>query len=49
VESRLPWVEMIADIPVRPPAIPAEMADDLIHIVSHQHPDHDTDPWPPTV
>ncbi len=45
VESRLPWLAELA-------ALPASRTEDdtppdrLAAIVSHQHPDHDTDTWP---
>jgi hypothetical protein len=43
VESRLPWFESLAGLPERKP----DEAPWLAAIVSRQHPDHDTDAWPP--
>ena len=47
VESRLPWFDALATLPH---ARTEDAMDDdrLAAIVSHQHPDHDTDAWPPT-
>ncbi len=45
IESKLPWFDGLDALPGhstnddRPP-------DDLAKLVSHQHPDHDTDKWP---
>jgi hypothetical protein len=36
VEARAPWIDHVADLPVRPSAGPSGQ------IVSRQHPDHDT-------
>jgi hypothetical protein len=46
VESRLPWFEELAGLPTRAPAEQAEYAQWSGSIVSHQHPDHDTEEWP---
>ncbi len=48
VESRLPWFEELAGLPVRG-TVDAEHAERLrlIERSNHQHPDHDTDTWPP--
>ncbi|HEY5106330.1 MAG TPA: hypothetical protein VII73_06085 [Caulobacteraceae bacterium] len=43
VESRLPWFASLAALPERSGAPPPSQAG----VVSHQHPDHDTDRWPP--
>ena len=47
VEARMPWFAELAALP----AETTEEADaDLarsIHATNHQHPDHDTDDWPP--
>ncbi|WP_176083980.1 GFA family protein [Martelella sp. HB161492] len=41
-DHRLPWIETLFDAPK------AEQSMDETEIVSYQHPDHDTDSWPPT-
>ena len=48
VESRLPWFEELAGLPIRTTG-DAEKAERLrlIERSNHQHPDHDTDTWPP--
>jgi len=43
VEGRLPWFADLAGLPERR----AEDAPWLAEIVSRQHPDHDTECWPP--
>jgi len=47
VESAVPWVAEVADLPVKSPEEDAKMQAYYASIVSHQHPDHDTDQWPP--
>ena len=47
VESRLPWFEDLAGLPTRTPAEQAQYAGWAGSIVSRQHPDRDTDAWPP--
>jgi hypothetical protein len=42
-ESRMPWLEDLASLPVVTPDETPWQAS----IVSRQHPDHDTDVWPP--
>jgi hypothetical protein len=42
VGQRLPWFEDLAGLPTRTPAEQAEYAKWAGSIVSHQHPDHDT-------
>jgi hypothetical protein len=42
--SRMPWFADLPDLPVRPDA----EAPWLAEVVSYQHPDHDTQTWPPT-
>ncbi len=44
--SRLPWFETLADLPRHPTDEPKAAAY-LAGIVSYQHPDHDTEAWPP--
>lgn len=46
IESRLSWFADIASLPERTTS-DDRTPDDLARIVSHQHPDHDTDVWPP--
>jgi hypothetical protein len=41
------WVRHIADIPVRAAQAEPHLADYYAGIVSNQHPDHDTEVWPP--
>ena len=42
--ARMPWFAELASLPERPDA----EAPWLAEVVSYQHPDHDTDTWPPT-
>jgi hypothetical protein len=42
--SRMPWFADLAGLPVRPDS----EAPWLAEVVSYQHPDHDTETWPPT-
>lgn len=48
VESRLRYVNSLGALPDRP-ATEAEEPElaACIQATSHQHPDHDTEPWPP--
>jgi len=46
VESALPWVATVSDLRVKTPDEEARMQAYQATIVSHQHPDHDTDVWP---
>ena len=45
IESRMPWAAELAGLPEKrtDDFMPAER---LARIVSHQHPDHDTEVWP---
>jgi hypothetical protein len=45
--SRLPWLDTIEALPTRSPEDDAAMAAKYAPVVSRQHPDHDTDAWPP--
>jgi hypothetical protein len=45
--SRLPWLDTIDALPSRSPEDEAAMAAKYAPVVSRQHPDHDTDVWPP--
>jgi hypothetical protein len=47
VGAAMPWIADLAGLPVKGVAEEAEMQAYYASIVSHQHPDHDTDPWPP--
>ena len=45
--DRIPWVAELADVPQRAPAEDAASAARYPPVISRQHPDHDTDVWPP--
>ena len=47
VEAKLPYVDTIAALPGEDTMADAEAASFLAGLVSYQHPDHDTDKWPP--
>lgn len=47
VDSKLPWVDDLADLPGRPAEEAAKLQGYYAAIVSRQHPDHDTAAWPP--
>ena len=47
VEGKLPFVDSLRDLPERHTMDDIEAAPFLADIVSHQHPDHDTETWPP--
>jgi len=47
VEGKLPYTDHMSEIPARTTAEDVETAAFLASIVSRQHPDHDTDTWPP--
>ena len=44
VNARLPWFADLAALPARPDSDAPWLAE----IVSYQHPDHETEAWPPT-
>ncbi|MBN9318482.1 MAG: GFA family protein [Caulobacterales bacterium] len=46
VDRRLPYVEGLARLPERAVGLSDEGAD-YLGVVSHQHPDEDTEVWPP--
>jgi hypothetical protein len=46
-EAKLPYVDGIAALPGMGTMADQEAADFLASLVSHQHPDHDTETWPP--
>jgi len=47
VEGKLPYTDHMAEIPARTTEEDFETLAFLASIVSNQHPDHDTDTWPP--
>lgn len=47
LESRMPFFADLAGLPTRTPAEQEKVAGFYASLVSHQHPDHDTDAWPP--
>jgi hypothetical protein len=46
VERRLPYVEGLTRLPERALGVADESAD-YLGVISYQHPDHDTEAWPP--
>ncbi|MCG6857307.1 MAG: GFA family protein [Salaquimonas sp.] len=46
-ESKLPWCDAVPELPAHGTMEDTGAADFLASIVSYQHPDHDTDNWPP--
>lgn len=46
VRAALPWTARIGDLPVRDAAAEPHLAAYYARVVSHQHPDHDTESWP---
>jgi hypothetical protein len=46
-DSKLPWVDQIAALPGRTAEDEAAMRAKYPPVVSRQHPDHDTETWPP--
>ena len=47
IEARLPYVDGLSALPVRRTDADAKESTFLADIRSYQHPDHDTDAWPP--
>ncbi|MCO5063018.1 MAG: GFA family protein [Rhizobiaceae bacterium] len=47
LEAKLPYMDDVAGLPGHGTLDDAEAADFISQIVSHQHPDHDTETWPP--
>jgi len=47
VESAVPWAAGVADLPRKAAGEDAQMQAHYASIVSRQHPDHDTEVWPP--
>jgi hypothetical protein len=48
LEGRLAWLDGINELPVRTPEQSAASAARFPPVASRQHPDHDTETWPPT-
>ncbi len=46
-EAAAPWVAELASLPSPPPEQDAALQAHYAAIVSRQHPDHDTEVWPP--
>ena len=47
IEAKLPYVDTIHDLPGEDTMADQDAASFLADLVSYQHPDHDTDHWPP--
>jgi hypothetical protein len=47
VDQAMPWIGDLAALPTKDPEEEAVMQGYYASIVSNQHPDHDTDDWPP--
>ena len=47
-DAALPYVRDLADLPHRTAEVSPQLAAFLAEIVSYQHPDHDTEIWPPS-
>ncbi|MCV9997615.1 GFA family protein [Pararhizobium sp. YC-54] len=47
IEAKLPYVDDIPDLPGEDTMADQDAASFLAHLVSYQHPDHDTEAWPP--
>ncbi|MES0879320.1 GFA family protein [Roseibium sp. SCP14] len=47
VEGKLPFTDKMSEIPARRTEEDSETAVFLASVVSNQHPDHDTETWPP--
>jgi hypothetical protein len=45
--DKLSFFDMLPSLPVRQPGDTPKADEFLVGIVSHQHPDHDTEHWPP--
>jgi hypothetical protein len=46
-DRRLPWVDTLAELPLHPAVEILAREARLATVVSFQHPDHDTETWPP--
>ncbi len=49
LDAAVPWIADLADLPTPGSGEAAQMQAHYAAVVSHQHPDHDTDQWPPKV
>lgn len=47
IEAKLPYVDQIPQLPGEDTMADQDAASFLAHLVSYQHPDHDTAEWPP--
>lgn len=47
VEAKLPYADAVPELPGHATMDDVEAADFLSRLVSYQHPDHDTEAWPP--
>ena len=47
VEAKLPYVDGVPNLPAEETMADQEAASFLANLVSFQHPDHDTETWPP--
>ena len=47
LDSKLPYADDLASLPHRAPAETEQLAGYYESVVSRQHPDHDTEAWPP--
>ncbi|MDI6026433.1 GFA family protein [Corticibacterium sp. UT-5YL-CI-8] len=47
IEAKLPYVDGVPELPGEDTMADVGATDFLAHLVSYQHPDHDTDQWPP--
>ncbi|MFU0503406.1 GFA family protein [Pseudaminobacter sp. NGMCC 1.201702] len=48
IEAKLPYVDTIADLPGKDTMADGGASEFLATLVSYQHPDYDTEIWPPT-
>jgi len=47
IEAKLPYVDAIHDLPGEDTMADQDASSFLADLISYQHPDHDTDTWPP--
>lgn len=47
LDAAVPWVTELTDLPTPPPENLTQLQAHYAAIVSRQHPDHDTEVWPP--
>ena len=47
IESKLPYVDHVPELPGEVTMADQDAADFLATLLSYQHPDHDTETWPP--